>query len=452
MTRLLGALAALLLVGGVFLLPQADEGRLAAARAAELLDTEYATALVEKFGEDDGTTWSLSMGQVSGIEAEQSQVTRQAVARAMRAAAVDAGKQLSLDGTASPSTDGVNFSVSLEDVEGERTLTLQAARAAESADASGGFSPPAPTSLLPPLVAIALALLFRKPILALFAGVLAAGCLLRADAGLLASLNPIAATSDVGLALWRQLADTDKAQVVGFVIAMLAMVGVITHNGGLRGVMDLVAARAKDARRTQIATWVMGLVVFFDDYANTILCGSTMRPLTDRFRVCREKLAYLVDSTAAPVAGISIFSTWVAFEVSQYAPQLPAAGMSAADGYAVFVQTIPYRFYCLFALALCGMVAFTGRDFGPMLAAERRARATGEVVRKDGTPMVSELVTEMAPAEGVTTRAWRALVPISVFVLFTVGWVLYTGYVGASESAFESAFESLGLRSAFVLD
>ena len=133
-----------------------------------------------------------------------------------------------------------------------------------------------------------------------------------------------------------------------------------------------------------------------------------MRPLTDRFRVCREKLAYLVDSTAAPVAGISIFSTWVAFEVSQYAPQLPAAGMSAEDGYSIFIQTIPYRFYCLFALALCGLVAFTGRDFGPMLAAERGARATGDVVRKDGTPMVSDLVTKMTPAEGVTTRAWRA--------------------------------------------
>ena len=447
MTRLLGALAALLLVGGVFLLPQGNEGRLAASRAAELLDTEFATALVEEFGEDNGTSWSLSVGQVSGVEDEHSVVTRQAVARAMRAAAVDAGRQLSLAGTDSPATDGVDFSVRIDEAEGGRALTLSARRASGEADVSGDFSPPAPTSLLPPLVAIALALLFRKPIVALLAGVLAAGCLLRADDGILASLNPIAAAGDVGLAFWRQFEDSDKAHVVGFVIAMLAMVGVITHNGGLRGVMDLVASRAKDARRTQIATWVMGLVVFFDDYANTILCGATMRPLTDRFRVCREKLAYLVDSTAAPVAGISIFSTWVAFEVSQYAPQLPAAGMSAADGYSVFIQTIPYRFYCLFALALCGLVAFTGRDFGPMLAAERRARATGEVVRKDGTPMVSKLVTEMAPAEGVETRAWRALVPLAVFILFTVGWVFYTGYVGAAEAGLETSLSSRGLSN-----
>ena len=121
--------------------------------------------------------------------------------------------------------------------------------------------------------------------------------------------------------------------------------------------------------------------------------------------------------------------------------------MSASDGYSVFIQTIPYRFYCLFALALCGLVAFTGRDFGPMLAAERRARTTGELVRKDGTPMVSDLVTKMVPAEGVTTRAWRALVPLAVFVFFTVGWVFYTGYVGAQEAGLEISLSSRGLSN-----
>ena len=272
MTRLLGVLAALLLVGGVFLLPQADEGRLAAARAAELLDTEFAASLVEEFGADDGSSWTLSLGQVSGTEGEQSLVSRQAVARAMRAAAVDAGRQLKMEGATTPSTDGVNFSVRLDESDGRR-ISLSATSTSASLETGGDFSPPAPTSLLPPLVAIVLALIFRKPVLALFSGVLAAGCLLRADAGVLASLNPLKASSDVALAFWRQFADTDKAQVVGFVIAMLAMVGVITYNGGLRGVMDLVAARAKDAKRTQIATWLMGLIIFFDDYANTILCG-----------------------------------------------------------------------------------------------------------------------------------------------------------------------------------
>ena len=444
MTRPLGALVALLLLSSVFFLPQADEGRLAADRAADLLDTEFAASLVAESGTDDGSTWTLSLGEIEGTQADSGRVTRQALARAMRAAAVDAGRQLRLEGDNTSAADGVGFTLTIDETEEGRSLTL---RAGESSETSGDFSPPTPNSLFPPLIAIALALLFRKPIIALLAGIVTAGALMRAEESLLSSFNPIAAVRDVGLAFKTQFDADDKTQIVGFVIAMMAMVGVITYNGGLRGVMDLVAARAKDAKRTQVATWLMGLIIFFDDYANTILCGATMRPLTDRFRVCREKLAYLVDSTAAPVAGISIFSTWVAFEVSQYSPQLPAAGMSPADGYSVFIQTIPYRFYCLFALALCGIVALTGRDFGPMLTAERRARATGEVVRKDGSPMVSSIVTEMAPAKGVTARAWRAIVPLLVFIFFTAGWVFYTGLQGAKEAGLETTLSSRGLSN-----
>ena len=451
MSRLTGALAALLLVGGVFLLPAADRGRLAASGAADLIDAEAAADLVQSFGSATPTTWTLSLGAITSSESGREPAIRRALARALRAQADAANRTLQLSGTATAAPDGPSFHLAIHTTpDGAELLELRITHPADpntTRDLSAPFTPPGPSSLLPPLVAIALALTTRKPILALLAGVIAAGCLMRAGAGTLAALNPIAAARDVGLAFWAEFSDSDRAHVLGFVIAMLAMVGVITKNGGLGGVMDLVAARAKDARRTQIATWFMGLVIFFDDYANTILCGATMRPLTDRFRVCREKLAYLVDSTAAPVAGISIFSTWVAFEVSQFAPQLPAAGLSPADGYAIFLQTLPYRFYCLFALTLCGMVAFTGRDFGPMLTAERRARTTGEVVRNDGTPMVSNLVTEMPPAAAVDARAWRALVPLAVFLCLTFGWVIYTGLVGAHAAGLETSLSSRGLSN-----
>ena len=125
-----------------------------------------------------------------------------------------------------------------------------------------------------------------------------------------------------------QLVDRARIEIILFVVFMLAMVGVVTKAGGIRGMMNRIASLAQDARKTQIATWFMGLSVFFDDYANTILVGSTMRPLADRFRIAREKLAYIVDSTAAPVAGVSILSTWIAFEVSTFSAQLPDAGMA----------------------------------------------------------------------------------------------------------------------------
>jgi Na+/H+ antiporter NhaC len=152
-----------------------------------------------------------------------------------------------------------------------------------------------------------------------------------------------------------------------------------------------------------------------------------MRPLSDRFRISREKLSYIVDSTAAPVAGISIFSTWIAYEVSTFAPQLPAAGMSPSEGYAVFVESLPYRFYCIFTLVMVALVVLLGRDFGPMLAAERRARTTGQLVREGGKPMVGDAATQLEPAPGVTPRALNALAPVLTFVIVTLAEITRVG-------------------------
>jgi Na+/H+ antiporter NhaC len=289
------------------------------------------------------------------------------------------------------------------------------------------WRPPTRLSLLPPLVAIALAILLRKPVPALLAGVFAGSILARTHGGesFLSALFP--GSIDVGRKyIWNEVVDTKRMMIVSFVIFMLAMVGVVTRAGGIQGLMDRIARLASDARKSQIATWLMGLVIFFDDYANTILVGTTMRPLTDRFKVAREKLAYIVDSTAAPVAGISILSTWIAFEVSTFSTQLPSAGLATGDGYAVFLQTLPYRFYCLFTLFFVGLVVFTGRDFGPMLKAERRARA-GQLLREGAKPMVGKEATDLAPAPHVRPRSAVAIWPVLTFVLATLGIILKDG-------------------------
>jgi Na+/H+ antiporter NhaC len=179
----------------------------------------------------------------------------------------------------------------------------------------------------------------------------------------------------------------------------------------------------------------MGLAIFFDDYANTILVGSTMRPLTDRFKVAREKLAWIVDSTAAPVAGVSIFSTWIAFEVSTFSAQLPDAGLSTSDGYGIFLQSLPYRFYCLLTIFFVGLVVCTGRDFGPMLKAERRARS-GQVLRPGAVPLVSSSATELKPAPGMRPAAIVAMLPLLTFVIATIGLILNTGGAFSMGSAF----------------
>ncbi len=211
-------------------------------------------------------------------------------------------------------------------------------------------------SVLPPLLAILLAMLTRRVIPSLLMGVFAAALVLTDG-------NPFAAvvrciTTD----LISSLRDPDHVRVFAFTLLMGAMVGVIHRSGGMRGLVDLLRPFATNRRRGQVITWLMGLIIFFDDYANTLLLGTTFRPVTDRLKISREKLAYIVDSTAAPVAGIAIVSTWVAGEVDFISTGLADIDIPTSQGlgFSIFIETIVYRFYPLLALMLVGMVACTG--------------------------------------------------------------------------------------------
>ena len=227
-------------------------------------------------------------------------------------------------------------------------------------------------TLIPPALAILLALLFRHVVPALLAGVWVGAWIGYGGlfTGLLRSLD----TYVVGA-----LTDPSHAAIVVFTLLLGGMVGVLSRSGGTRGLVDALAPYATDSRRGQLVTWILGILVFFDDYANTLLVGNTMRPVTDRLRISREKLAYIVDSTAAPVASIALISTWIGFEVSLIGDALRTAGVPG-DAYGVFLRSIPYRFYPILALGFGLMVAWSGRDLGPMLRAEWRA-AGGKLLR-----------------------------------------------------------------------
>ena len=355
---------------------------------------------------------------------------RRSILRALRSVIAEQGLELRVEGAQKPIPGGAELLAT----RGLDSLELRIDLPDDAfVRTSSEWSPPQQSSLYPPIFAIVLAILFRRPVLALFAGVYAGSFLLVFDTG--ASLGESATqglTSVFTKYFKAELLDSDRQLIVGFVFFMLAMVGVMTRSGGIRGLMDAIAKLSSNVRRTQIATWLMGLAVFFDDYANTILVGSTMRPLTDRFKISREKLSFIVDSTAAPVAGLSIFSTWIAFEVSTFSAQLPDVGYAVEDGYGIFLQTLPYRFYCIFTLIFVGMVVFSGRDFGPMLRAERRARK-GQVIREGGTPLVGMSATSLEPAEGVSSSLARALLPILTFVGVTIAWMAWKGGAFGSE-------------------
>ena len=442
------ALACFLALAAVQLLPQADPARLAAQNAHAVLSERVGPAPTEGASDERPTLADVLLDGPAVLERSDERATlavfgvgfqsdvpsddltvhyhaRRSLIRGLREAASARGLSLSIEGeegpTAKSQSAGASFGVSHDSARGSLTVEVTQPGGARQRAELVGWTPPARSSLYPPLVAILLAVVFRRPVLALFSGVWVAMVLVRLKGGAGLASAVAGSLPDVALeSLWPQLASPDKLLIIGFVIAMLSMVGVMTKSGGIRGLVDAVAKFARGTRSTQVATWVMGLVVFFDDYANCILVGTTMRPLSDRFRISREKLSYIVDSTAAPVAGISIFSTWIAYEVSTFAPQLPAAGLTSDQGYAVFLASLPFRFYCIFTLALTGLVVFSGRDFGSMLAAERRARSTGLLVRAGGTPMVGDAATHIDPAPGVIPRAHRAVVPMLVFIGVTL--------------------------------
>ena len=271
-------------------------------------------------------------------------------------------------------------------------------------------------SVLPPLVAIVLAMITQRVILSLTLGVLI-GVWITVDGSLMATL-PAAFNKH----LIPQLVSRDHLFVFAFTLLMGSMVGVVTRGGGMHALVDAMSRWASNRRRGQIMTWLLGLIVFFDDYANALLVGSTVRPLADRLRISREKLAYLVDSTSAPVAGLALVSTWVAGEISYVQEGLTqvSADVSAFN---VFIETIPYRFYPLWALVFVGLIAWTGRDWGPMAVAEAQA--------VQGSSHAADLSTKqrarLEPTDDTPRHWFNAVGPIALCVVLAAAWLVISG-------------------------
>jgi Na+/H+ antiporter NhaC len=293
--------------------------------------------------------------------------------------------------------------------------------------------------LIPAALAIGIAVLTENVLLALFLACLGGAIAFVASSFASAQLGVVeiawqGAQHFVVDALWRRSICGDfYLQITLFVVFLFMTIGVMTRNGGIHGMVALLQRFVRGPVSAQLCTFGTGLLIFFDDYSNCLIAGTSMRPLCDQARVAREKLAWLVDSTAAPVAGLSVFSTWITYEISQYSA--PLSLVTRADGtpytsndaYGVFLDTLPYRFYCLFTLAFVFLVIVLRRDFGPMLAAERRARWQGKPFADGASLMVSTDSPSSRPAEGVALRARNALLPIAVLVLGTIGLMVYHG-------------------------
>jgi Na+/H+ antiporter NhaC len=206
------------------------------------------------------------------------------------------------------------------------------------------------------------------------------------------------------------------------------MVGIISRNGGMQGVVNLIVKWASNPKKGQLATGFLGLSIFFDDYANSLVVGNTMRPVTDRLRISREKLAYIVDSTAAPVACLALVTTWIGYEVGMISDAIEKIDGLDGSAYAFFLASIPYSFYPLLAIFFVFLVAWTRRDFGPMYQAEVRARTLGQVVGPDASiDEEASASKETTPKEGKPHRAINAIIPVFVLVFGVLAGLWATG-------------------------
>ena len=346
--------------------------------------------------------------------------------------------QLSVTGLTEGSFDGLSIARAVVGTTGRHTVRVQDATLTAEVEVR---AIPAFFSILPPLIAIVFALLFRQVIVSLIAGIWLA-------ATFIADYNIVVGFLDVLTKyVINAVTTTSQAQILVFSLLFGGMVGVITKNGGARGIADLVTRFAKGAKGGQLSVMVMALVMFFDDYANVLVRGNLMRPITDKLRISREKLSFLVDTGAASVASTAIVSTWIGYELGLIAPGLELIG-SSEDAFSMFIRTIPYRFYPLLALIFAFMISATDRDFGPMLKAERRARLEGKVQRDGAEPATETLEDD---EDATRPSSWlNGLAPIVSILVVALSGIYITGVRALDGASGASLKDIAGASDSYV--
>ena len=308
-------------------------------------------------------------------------------------------------------------------------------------------------TLIPPLVAIVLAFITKNVVISFFIGILSGSFIIN-----ISGSNPFAALINAFLDVVDRavgsLADPWNAGIILQVLAIGGVINLVAKMGGAKAIAEALARKAKTAKSTQLITWFAGLLVFFDDYANALIIGPMMRPVADKMKISRERLAFIIDATAAPIAGLAIVSTWIGLEVGLIGDAFNGIGVEA-DAFGVFLNTIPYRFYNILILVFIVITSLLLKDFGPMRKAEIRAR--------QGRSLDSEIAmdssehSDLEPKEGVRLSIWNAIVPIGTLIIAALVAFYYSGYsaiMGGDDATLiqlftDSPFTFTAIREAF---
>lgn len=290
-------------------------------------------------------------------------------------------------------------------------------------------------ALLPPIIAIGLALLTKEVYSSLFIGILS-GALLYADFNFSGTIEHLFVDGFIG-----SLADSYNVGILLFLVVLGTITVLMNRAGGSAAFGRWAAKHIKSRVGAQLATVALGVMIFIDDYFNCLTVGSVMRPVTDKFKISRSKLAYLIDATAAPVCIIAPVSSWAA-AVAGFVPE-------GQSGFALFIRAIPFNFYALLTILTMVFMAVLKMDFGPMRQHELNAQ-NGDLFSSDDAEMFKAMESEDPDEKG---SVWDLVAPVLVLIVLCVLGLVYSGgfFTPGTEgyndfvTAFSQADASVGL-------
>nr|WP_314234847.1 Na+/H+ antiporter NhaC family protein [uncultured Campylobacter sp.] len=290
-------------------------------------------------------------------------------------------------------------------------------------------------TLIPPVAAIVLAFITKDVILSLFLGVLSGTFLIgMVDQNIAASA--LFAFTDLCSRMVKSMADTWNAGILLQVMCIGGLIALVTKSGGTKALALWLSKHADTPVLGQIYTWLMGIVIFFDDYANALIVGPIMRPLMDKFKISRAKFAFIIDATAAPITGIAVISTWVGVEISAIKEAYSQIGVENINAFTVFVETIPYRFYNIFMIFFVVATAVMSREFGSMYRAEIASRGGKSGAAEFKIKNLEDQI--FVPKEGVVLRKLNAIIPLGAMIVLSVIGFYLNGYSSLEGEALEA--------------
>lgn len=295
-------------------------------------------------------------------------------------------------------------------------------------------------AVLPPLVAIALCFITKRVLISLFAGIFT-------GALIISGFNPLSAVGYSLETIVAQVTDDWNARLLIFNLLMGAGIAFIWRLNGSKALTDWARTKIKSKKSASVGAWLLGILIFFNDYCNAAIVGNVFRDICEEHKISSEKLSYVLDSTAAPVATFFI-SDWIAFQIGMIGSGMDAAGISheTISPFAAYIKSIPLNLYCIFTVIFVGMVAITGKDFGPMALAERRAEKEGKIIRDGASPMM-DVGTELGePVKDAKPKIMTFFLPIIALVAVTLIGFYYTGL--SPETQGKGIMEVLGAADA----